>query len=92
MGTLIYAPFDLTGAKFLWWTWHDTDAAVAVRWLGVPVGSTMWTLIHGFAFHAIVQVKSRVVAWWMCSTRFLRFTVDLLCTASPGDGTPTKPR
>ena len=40
---LLYAPFDCTGAKFLWWTWHDTDAAVQERWLGVPIGSTMFT-------------------------------------------------
>ena len=24
MGEMIYAPYDITGAKFLWWTWHDT--------------------------------------------------------------------
>ena len=26
------------GAKFLWWTWHDTDAPVNIRLLGAPVG------------------------------------------------------
>jgi hypothetical protein len=41
---LLYAPFDCVGAKFLWWTWHDTDAQIAVRWLGVPIGSTMFTM------------------------------------------------
>jgi len=53
---LLYAPFDVTGAKFLWWTWHDTDAAVQVRWLGVPVGSTMFTITHTFCFHALLHV------------------------------------
>lgn len=53
-GMLFYAPFDLAGAKFLWWTWHDNDAAVDARWCGVPVGSTMWTLVHGFCFHMLV--------------------------------------
>ena len=24
LGMLFYAPFDCTGAKFLWWSWHDT--------------------------------------------------------------------
>ena len=51
---LFYAPFDLAGAKFAWWTWHDNDAAVDARWCGVPVGSTMWTLVHGFCFHMLV--------------------------------------
>lgn len=55
-GTLFYAPYDLTGAKFLWWSWHDTDAAVSLRWMGVPIGSTLWTLMHGFCFHALLHV------------------------------------
>lgn len=54
IGMLFYAPFDLAGAKFLWWSWHDSDAAVDARWCGVPVGSTMWTLVHGFCFHMLV--------------------------------------
>ena len=45
---VFYAAFDLVGQKFLWWTWHDTDAGVRARWLGVPVGSTLWTLVHTF--------------------------------------------
>ena len=38
MGEMIYSPYDITGAKFLWWTWHDTDASVRHRLLGVPIG------------------------------------------------------
>lgn len=41
---LFYAPYDIVGAKFLWWTWHDTDAPIAVRILGAPVGSSLWVL------------------------------------------------
>lgn len=52
---IYYAPYDLVGAKFLWWTWHDTDAAVAERWLGVPIGSTMWTLVHCTCFSLVVH-------------------------------------
>ena len=44
MGEMIYAPYDLTGIKYLWWTWHDTDAPIAHRLLGVPVGSTVWVI------------------------------------------------
>ena len=41
LAVLFYAPSDMCGAKFLWWTWHDTDPGVALRWLGVPGGSTV---------------------------------------------------
>ena len=27
-GSLFYAPYDIVGAKFSWWTWHDTDAPI----------------------------------------------------------------
>ena len=47
---VFYAAFDVTGAKHLWWSWHDTDGGVFHRWLGVPIGSTMWTLVHMFCF------------------------------------------
>ena len=50
MGEMIYAPYDLTGIKFLWWTWHDTDAPVSQRILGVPVGSTVWVITFTASF------------------------------------------
>jgi hypothetical protein len=28
-GSLFYAPYDIVGAKFLWWTWHDSDLPIA---------------------------------------------------------------
>jgi len=51
-GSLFYAPYDIVGAKFLWWTWHDTDAPIAHRLLGAPIGSTMWviTFVATFAW------------------------------------------
>ncbi len=49
-----YAPYDVVGAKFLWWTWHDTDAPIAARLLGVPIGSTIWVVIFVATFAAIV--------------------------------------
>ena len=55
MGEMIYAPYDLTGIKYLWWTWHDTDAPIAHRLLGVPVGSTVWVI----TFTASFQVTRR---------------------------------
>lgn len=50
---VFYAAFDITGAKHLWWTWHDTDGGVFHRWLGVPIGSTMWTLVYTFCYQLL---------------------------------------
>jgi hypothetical protein len=47
---LFYAPYDIVGAKFLWWTWHDTDSTIAVRILGAPVSSSLWVLTFVGAF------------------------------------------
>ena len=44
LAVLFYAPFDITGAKLLWWTWHDTDLPIAARILGAPASSTLWVL------------------------------------------------
>ena len=53
MGEMIYAPYDITGIKFLWWTWHDTDAPIRHRLLGVPIGSSVWVI----TFTACFQVR-----------------------------------
>lgn len=47
---VFYAPYDIIGAKFLWWTWHDTDKPIANRLLGVPIGSTVWVIIFVATF------------------------------------------
>jgi ABC-type proline/glycine betaine transport system permease subunit len=51
---MLYAPYDIIGAKFLWWTWHDTDVPIAVRLLGVPLGSTIWVITFAATFAALV--------------------------------------
>ncbi|MCB9706271.1 MAG: hypothetical protein H6711_30785 [Myxococcales bacterium] len=48
--SLFYAPYDIVGAKFLWWTWHDSDLPIARRILGAPIGSTMWVITFVAAF------------------------------------------
>lgn len=48
--SVFYAPYDINGAKFLWWTWHDTDSPIARRLLGVPVGSTLWIITFTATF------------------------------------------
>ena len=52
LGLLYYAPYDIVGAKFLWWTWHDTDQPIATRLLGAPVSSSLWvvTFVSSFAW------------------------------------------
>eukprot|EP00933_Yihiella_yeosuensis_P002740 TRINITY_DN10476_c0_g1_i1.p1 TRINITY_DN10476_c0_g1~~TRINITY_DN10476_c0_g1_i1.p1 ORF type:complete len:827 (+),score=85.73 TRINITY_DN10476_c0_g1_i1:63-2543(+) len=52
---LFYAPYDLCGARFLWWTWHSSDPAIAERWLGVPAGSTAWTITFVFCFSFLLR-------------------------------------
>lgn len=61
---VIYAPYDIVGAKFLWWTWHDTDSPIGHRLLGAPIGSTMWVITFVAAFSAIVgwAVKEELTA------------------------------
>jgi hypothetical protein len=58
-GELFYAPYDIVGAKFLWWTWHDTDMPIAHRLLGAPVGSSMWVITFVFAFSLLVATALR---------------------------------
>lgn len=58
---LFYAPYDIVGAKFLWWTWHDTDAPIAARILGAPVGSSLWTLTFVASFAWLLDVALRRV-------------------------------
>lgn len=53
MGEMIYSPYDITGAKFLWWTWHDTDAPIRDRLLGAPIGSSTWVITFSCSFHLI---------------------------------------
>lgn len=52
---LFYAPYDIVGAKYLWWTWHDTDAPIAVRLLGAPISSSLWVLTFVAAFAWLVD-------------------------------------
>eukprot|EP00164_Ancoracysta_twista_P007185 GFYU01010171.1.p1 GENE.GFYU01010171.1~~GFYU01010171.1.p1 ORF type:complete len:552 (-),score=95.86 GFYU01010171.1:40-1695(-) len=52
---LFYAPFDMVGVKYLWWTWHNTDAGVRARWLYVPYGSTCFTIAFTAAFTLLTR-------------------------------------
>jgi len=56
LGELFYAPYDIIGAKFLWWTWHDQHPPIAERLLGVPVGSSMWVITFVSVFSALLRL------------------------------------
>lgn len=43
---LLYHTYDINGPRFLWWTWHDDDAAISKRQQTVPVGSSLWILTY----------------------------------------------
>lgn len=47
---LFYAPFDIVGAKLVWWTWHDTDLTVAKRLFGAPASSSLWVLTFAASY------------------------------------------
>lgn len=55
MGEMIYAPYDITGAKFLWWTWHDTDAPIRDRLFGAPAGSSCWVFTFSASFQWLLH-------------------------------------
>lgn len=55
VAVLFYAPYDITGAKFLWWTWHDTDLTIVNRILGAPVSSSLCVLTFSATFAWLVD-------------------------------------
>lgn len=52
---LLYSVYDINGARFVWWTWHDSDAAIYERLGGAPVGSTMWILTYSCLFNMLLR-------------------------------------
>lgn len=60
LACLFYAPYDIVGAKFSWWTWHDTDPPIASRLLGAPISSSLWTLTFVASFAWLVDRALRI--------------------------------
>ena len=52
LGTKIQV-LKIPGNRFLWWTWHDTDAPIRDRLLGAPVGSSAWVITFSCSFQLI---------------------------------------
>lgn len=46
-------PYDISGVKFLWWTWHDTDPNIYDRMYHVPWTSYMFHASFAFSFNII---------------------------------------
>ena len=55
---LIYAPYDIVGIKFLWWTWHDTDSSISMRLFGVPIGSSLWVVTFTATFAYLFRITT----------------------------------
>ena len=51
----VYSPWDVVGARLIWWTWHDTDLLIGNRLLGVPCASTVWQLCFCFCFCGVLR-------------------------------------
>ncbi|KAJ0403567.1 hypothetical protein P43SY_009015 [Pythium insidiosum] len=47
---LLVLPMEILGAKFLWWTWHDTDPLLTARVYGVPLHLLFNHFYFAFAF------------------------------------------
>ena len=78
---LLYAPYDIVGIRFLWWTWHDSDPAIAERLLGVPVSSSLWvvTFVGSFALLLDAVLRDRQVT----RKRFLAGLALVVCATTP---------
>lgn len=59
VAVVLYAPYDIVGAKFLWWTWHDTDPAIADRLFGAPLSSSLWVLTFTGSFALLLDLVLR---------------------------------
>jgi len=58
-----YCVYDIVGAKFLWWTWHDTDPPIRERLLNVPVGSSLWVVTFGASFALLLRLCRLERGW-----------------------------
>ncbi len=78
---MFYAPYDIVGAKFLWWTWHDSDASIATRLVGAPVSSSLWvlTFVGSFALLLDTVLRNRELT----RNRFLIGLALVACAATP---------
>ena len=53
----VYSPWDVVGARLIWWTWHDTDLLIGNRLIGVPCASTVWQLCFCFCYCGVLRAS-----------------------------------
>lgn len=54
--TVVYHPYDIVGAKYVWWLWHRDDPLMVPASMGVPVASTFWTMAYTGALAGAFRV------------------------------------
>ena len=81
LAELFYSVYDFVGIRFLWWTWHDTDAAISERIFDVPIGSSMWVITFCFSFSFILHIMiSRCRTISIFRFIFTIIVLSLFCT------------
>ena len=65
---VLYGVYDINGPPFLWWTWHDSDAAITQRQQNAPLGSSIWILTY-------IMLHSLLLRWTEYS--YARLSGDL---------------
>eukprot|EP00697_Spironema_sp_BW2_P015129 gnl/Spiro4/5869_TR3000_c0_g1_i1.p1 gnl/Spiro4/5869_TR3000_c0_g1~~gnl/Spiro4/5869_TR3000_c0_g1_i1.p1 ORF type:complete len:394 (+),score=69.62 gnl/Spiro4/5869_TR3000_c0_g1_i1:61-1242(+) len=73
---LIYIPFDIAGAKFIWWTWHDTDSTLIARMFGAPLCSPLWIITFTLAFCLLLRLVPENIkfSWFPVAVVLLAIT------------------
>lgn len=91
---LVYAPYDIAGPRFLWWTWHTGDTSVSMRQANAPFASSMFVMfyfmmctamLHGFFLptkesNAFTSVSRVVPQFWAKAVVSAFATVLLMAT------------
>lgn len=80
---VFYWPWDVVGAKYIWWTWHTTDNSLMYRNLGVPIASTLWTVVFCFTWGLLYRInvmkKKNVLSLYGC----IKTVMIIFCFSVP---------
>ena len=71
MGEMIYSPYDITGAKFLWWTWHDTDA---------PVRDRLFGAVFNFTYFFSTEAKRKTIYFFFQPIGSSTWVITFCCS------------
>jgi hypothetical protein len=73
LASVLYGVYDINGPRYLWWTWHDSDAAIYERLGGAPIGSTMWILTYSCLCNLFYRWSTRVGGLNECRAMYEEF-------------------